>query len=54
MFIVGFGHPSALLALSFFALSLILNALTFSVFGMLVGLVVLILFGQSDFIRTDP
>jgi len=42
-----------LLIVTCFALSFILNALTFSLFGTFGGLILLILFGKSNFIRND-
>jgi hypothetical protein len=52
MLVVWFGHPSAVVVFTFFAISVVLNAITFSLFGFLSGLIFRILFGKSDFIRT--
>lgn len=53
MALAGFGNPPWFVVAAFFAAAVLLNGLIFAAFGGFVGLICVILFGQSQFVRPD-
>jgi hypothetical protein len=53
MIFLGFGNPPWFEVVAFFAVAVLLNGLIFALVGAFVGLIGVILFGQSQFIRPD-
>jgi hypothetical protein len=53
MALVGFGNPPWFAVAAFFAVAVLLNGLIFALLGTLVGLICVVLFGQSEFIRPN-
>jgi hypothetical protein len=52
LFFLAFGRPSHFEVACFYAVSIVLNAIVLAIWGFLVGLIFVILFGKSEFIRT--
>jgi hypothetical protein len=53
MAFAGFGNPPWFVVAGFFAVAVLLNGLIFALLGAFVGLICLIMFGQSQFIRPN-
>jgi hypothetical protein len=53
MAFLGFGNPPWFEVAAFFAVAVLLNGFLFALLGAFVGLICVILFGQSEFIRPN-
>jgi hypothetical protein len=53
MMFLGFGNPPWFEVATFFAVAVLLNGFLFALLGAFVGLIWVILFGQSQFIRPN-